>query len=255
MKERLTGIIKKNQQLVDGIFEMTLSVDTISNEATVGQFVNLYSIRKDLLLPRPISICEIDKENGQIKLVYAVVGKGTADFSQMQEGDSIQMMGPFGNGFTISEDTKEHVVVGGGIGVPPLLELVKRLKGDISVYLGFRCDPILVKEFRMYTDKVYVATEDGSNGVKGNVIDLLHKHPPKATMIYSCGPKPMLKAVADWSKEKKIEAQLSMEERMACGIGACLVCTCKSKKDDDWDYKRVCKDGPVFWRDEVMWDE
>ncbi|KAB3534122.1 dihydroorotate dehydrogenase electron transfer subunit [Alkaliphilus pronyensis] len=255
MKKKLTAIIKKNQQIAHGMFEMLLSVGEIAALASPGQFINLYSNRKDLLLPRPISICEIDKEKGFIKLVYAVVGKGTSDISKMHVGDIIEVMGPLGNGFTISKEIKGHIIIGGGIGVPPLLELAKGLTGEMSVYLGFRCEPILVEEFKKYTDKVYIATEDGGWGIKGNVIGLLKSNHPKGEMIYSCGPKPMLKAVASWAEDNDIKAQLSLEERMACGIGACLVCTCKAKDNNDWQYKRVCKDGPVFLREEVIWNE
>lgn len=257
MKTRGTGIILENQEIAKGVFQLELMVGAIAEEAQAGQFINLYLPRPDLLLPRPISICQIYKQEGYLKLVYGVVGKGTMELSKMKKNDRIDFMGPLGKGFLINEEISDHIIIGGGIGVPPLLQLASELKGNIAVYLGFRDQPFLVEEFKKYASQVYVATDNGSYGIKGNVLDLIKNNPPLGRMIYSCGPKPMLRAAADWSKAVDIEAQLSLEERMACGIGACLVCTCKIKEGDDkeWQHKRVCKDGPVFFRDEVIWND
>ncbi|ABR50289.1 oxidoreductase FAD/NAD(P)-binding domain protein [Alkaliphilus metalliredigens QYMF] len=257
MKSTCYARIIEHIEIAPDMYKMVLSAEEIVKSAKVGQFVNIHCKYPGSLLPRPISICEIDPEFNTLTLVYAVLGKGTKALSQMMVGEEVEMIGPLGNGFMIPEDAKDHIVIGGGIGTPPLLELVKQLKGNIEVYLGFRCHPILVKTFEKYGAKVYVATEDGSVGTKGNVMDILKERKHKADMIYSCGPKSMLWAVAKWAAEQEIKAQVSMEERMACGIGACVGCTCKTKKkqDQDWQNKRVCKDGPVFWSDEVIWDD
>ncbi|KAB3530560.1 dihydroorotate dehydrogenase electron transfer subunit [Alkaliphilus serpentinus] len=257
MKSKTTGIVLENHEIAKGIYQMKLAVGDTAKEAKVGQFINLYLPRRDLLLPRPISISQISIGEGTFKLVYGVVGKGTKELSKMKEKEGIPFMGPLGNGFKVDEGVKNHILIGGGIGVPPLLQLASELKGNISVYLGFREEPFLVEEFKKYSNQVLIATEDGSYGAKGDVIKLLDENPPEGEMVYSCGPKPMLKAVADWSRAVDINAQLSMEERMACGIGACLVCTCKIKDEGlmKWQNKRVCKDGPVFLRDEVVWND
>ncbi|MBM7614298.1 dihydroorotate dehydrogenase electron transfer subunit [Alkaliphilus hydrothermalis] len=257
MKKKVLAKVLLNEAIAPNNFKMVISAKEMTVDATAGQFVNLYCNRGELLLPRPISICEVNKETGEMTLVYAVVGKGTKELSQMKKGETLGAMGPLGRGFEVSYEVEEHLIIAGGIGVPPMVELVKSLKGNITVYLGFRSNPILVEEFEAYGAVVHVATEDGSVGLQGNVMGLIKEHQPKPQMIYSCGPKPMLKAVADWSKAEDIPTQLSLEERMACGIGACLVCTCRTKKqeDTDWENRRVCKDGPVFWRDEVIWND
>lgn len=257
MKKLYYPTIIEQKQIVQGIFSMKLQCDEIAETALPGQFINLYCKERELLLPRPISICETDKEEGTVMLVYAVVGKGTEGFSRLKEGDTIKVLGPLGNGFKIEKGVNIHMLVGGGIGVPPLVELSKHLRGEVHVFLGFAQNPILVEELENYGAKVYVATEDGNVGLKGNVTELLDKKDIKGEMIYSCGPRSMLKAVSIWAKEKGIRAQVSMEERMACGIGVCMGCTCKTKKKDevDWQSRKVCIDGPVFWSEEVIWDE
>ncbi|HZK57353.1 MAG TPA: dihydroorotate dehydrogenase electron transfer subunit [Clostridia bacterium] len=257
MKKLYYPTIIEQKQIAKNIFSMKLQCGGIAEIALPGQFVNLYCKEREMLLPRPISICETDKRKGIITLVYAVVGKGTESFSRLKKGDFIRVMGPLGNGFKIEEGINTHMLIGGGIGVPPLVELSKHLEGKIYAFLGFAHDPILVEELEGYNAKVFVATEDGSIGFKGNVAELLNKKDIKGDMIYSCGPKPMLKAVSKWAKENKIRAQVSLEERMACGIGACIGCTCKIKTEggEDWQNKKVCTDGPVFWSEEVIWDE
>jgi len=247
-------LIEKNREIAPDIYEMIILSKKISEEGFPGEFVNLYLNDGEHLLPRPISICEVDKENHRVRLVYAVVGKGTEIISKEKEGDKIKVMGPLGNGFRIGRKEDRNIVIGGGIGTPPLLELVKNLKGKTKVYLGFRSNPILVKDFERLGAEVYIATEDGSVGYRGNILELLENHDIDGDYVYGCGPRPMLKALAEWCKKKDIPAQLSLEERMACGIGACLVCTCKiNTENEEWENKRVCKDGPVFFRDEVIW--
>lgn len=255
----LESIITKNEEIAPGIYKMIIQAKEIVNIALAGQFINVYCNSKVNLLPRPISICEINKADGTITLVYAVIGKGTALISQIKPEETLKIMGPLGNGFSTKarEPFEDSIIIGGGVGIPPLLELVKSIKGRKTAYLGFRSNPFLVDEFKKHCTEVYISTEDGSYGSKGNVIDQLNATSPLGEIIYSCGPKPMLKAVYNWSNNKNIPTQLSFEERMACGIGACLVCTCKTKKgrDKDWEHSRVCKDGPVYSGDEVIWDD
>ena len=253
-KKKIKSIILDNIEISPGIFKMQVSCNSIAKIATPGQFVNLYCKEGSRLLPRPISICEIDKESNILTFVYGVVGKGTEEFSKMKSGEYIDLLGPLGNGYKIDNDTSEHILVGGGIGIPPLLELVKSLEGNKSVYLGFRTGNFLVEEFEKYGAKVFVATDDGSFGTKGTVVDLLRSTNANGQMIYSCGPRPMLIAVSAWAKENSIKAQISLEERMGCGIGTCVGCVCKIKNAETWEYKKVCKDGPVFWSEEVIWD-
>ncbi|SDK93920.1 dihydroorotate dehydrogenase electron transfer subunit [Natronincola ferrireducens] len=254
MMNMVKAKIMKNEEISPQIYEMIFLSKEIGEQGFPGKFVNLYCEDGRHLLPRPISICEIDKNNHTIRLIYAIVGEGTKQISHLRVGDKVKVLGPLGNGFTVEKGNGKNIVIGGGIGVPPLLELVKHLKGSTTVYLGFRCNPILIEEFKKYVDYVYVATEDGSYGHKGNVLELIKQHNPIGDRVYSCGPKPMLKAIGEWAKEQDLPAELSLEERMACGIGACLVCTCKTQGKEDWEYKRVCKDGPVFSRDEVIWE-
>lgn len=257
MKKIYYPTIINQQEIASTIFRMELACDEIARLALPGQFVNLYCKEGESLLPRPISICQVDKDKGIVTLVYGVVGKGTKNFSKLKKGDTVKVLGPLGNGFKIDENIKTHILIGGGIGVPPLVELAKHLKGNIAAVLGFAESPILVKELESYGAKVFVATDKGTEGFKGNVIDLLKKENINGDMIYSCGPRPMLKAVSAWAEEMGIKAQISMEERMACGIGVCVGCTCKTKKkeDEDWENKKVCTDGPMFWSEEVIWNE
>lgn len=217
-----------------------------------GQFVSLYCNEGGRLLPRPISVCEVDQKAERIRLVYRVVGKGTEEFAGLEAGDYIECIGPLGKGFTL-EGTKA-LIVGGGIGIPPLLELAKQLNCEKEIVLGFRDSTFLNKDFEGY-GKVYISTEDGSAGTKGNVIDAIREHNLTADIIYACGPTPMLKGVKEFAEANQIKAQLSLEERMACGIGTCLACVCQSTKVDhhsNVNNKRICKEGPVFYADEVI---
>lgn len=235
----------------DLICDLKLSCPIIAKEAKAGQFVEVYPDNGVNLLSRPISICEINKEEGSLRLVFQIVGKGTKLFSELKQNDEIRLLGPCGNGYTLGEG--KSILVGGGIGVPPLLETCKQLKGEKIVVLGFRSGSFLLEEFEKLGAKVYIATDDGSVGFKGNVVDLLKAEDIKGDMIYSCGPKIMLKFLSLYAEENNIPCQVSMEERMACGIGACVGCVVQIKDGDSWTYKKVCKDGPVFDSKEVCW--
>ncbi|MDF2941730.1 MAG: hypothetical protein K0S01_588 [Herbinix sp.] len=245
------AIIIENIKIAEDIYSMWMKAADIATLAKPGQFVSLYCNDGSRLLPRPISICEIDREQGRVRLVYRIAGKGTKEFSLLNAGDSVEAMGPFGNGFTL--EGKKALLIGGGIGIPPMLELAKQLNCEKQIVLGFRDITFLEKEFEPY-GKVYVSTEDGSKGTKGNVIDAMKVNDLEADIIFACGPTPMLRGVKAYALDQGIIAQLSMEERMACGVGACLGCVCKTKEIDHHSNvknKRVCKDGPVFYANEV----
>ena len=244
-----TAKVVRQQQIDEGIFDMELSFPKGAALAKPGQFIAMYCNDKSKLLPRPISICGINKEEGTLRVVYRVAGEGTKEFSEMKEGDTLEVMGPLGNGFALKEE--KAIIIGGGIGIPPMLELAKQLNVEKTVVLGYRTSTFLKDEFEAVCD-VKVATEDGSQGAKGTVIDAIEKYGVEGKVIYACGPMPMLKAYAE---EHGMEAQISLEERMACGIGACLGCICKTKEKDhhtNVNNTRICKDGPVFDAKEVV---
>lgn len=240
--------------IADEIYSLWLMETEIAKQAKTGQFVSLYTKNGSKLLPRPISICEIDREKGCFRIVYRVTGEktGTKEFSELKENEQISVMGPLGNGFSL-EDKGKAFLIGGGIGIPPMLELAKQLSGEKQIIAGYRDQLFLTEELREYGE-VYIATEDGSCGTQGNVLDAIKEHALKADVIYACGPTPMLRAIKEYAQEQDIECYISMEEKMACGIGACLACVCQSKEVDDHSNvhnKRVCKDGPVFLASEV----
>lgn len=254
-KKKSTATVVSQVQITEGIYSMWLKFpkeQDVAATAVPGQFISLYCREGSRLLPRPISICEINREESMLRIVYRVAGAGTEEFSEYQEGDCVSVVGPLGNGFTKKEG--KAILIGGGIGIPPMLQLAKELEGEVTVVLGYRdCDLFLKEEFELYA-RVIVSTEDGSVGTKGNVIDAINEHDLTADTIYSCGPIPMLRGVKAFAKENNITAQISMEEKMACGIGACLACVCQSKEKDSHSHvnnKRVCKDGPVFDAQEI----
>lgn len=247
-----TAKVVRQQQIDEGIFDMELSFPKGAALAKPGQFIAMYCNDKSKLLPRPISICGINKEEGTLRVVYRVAGEGTKEFSEMKEEDTLEVMGPLGNGFALKEE--KAIIIGGGIGIPPMLELAKQLNVEKTVVLGYRTSTFLKDEFEAVCD-VKVATEDGSQGTKGTVIDAIEKYGVEGKVIYACGPMPMLKALAVYAEEHGMEAQISLEERMACGIGACLGCICKTKEKGhhtNVNNTRICKDGPVFDAKEVV---
>lgn len=251
-KKQVMAEILKQTSLADGIYNMTLKAEEIAMQAKAGQFLSVYVNDKSKILPRPISICGIDKEAGTLRIVYRVAGEGTEQLSSYEAGDKLKVLGPLGNGFTQKEE--KAILIGGGIGIPPMLELAKQLSCEKTIVLGYRNDQMFLKnEFESY-GTVVVSTEDGSVGTKGNVIDAIREQGVEGNIIYACGPTPMLRGIQSYAQEQEIEAQISMEERMACGIGACLACVCQSKEVDSHSHvhnKRVCKDGPVFDAREV----
>lgn len=253
-KIKLTGKVLGQERLMEGIYSMWIQAGEIARQSVPGQFISVYTRDGGKLLPRPISLCEIDPEAGALRIVYRVAGAGTEEFSSYQTGDPVEIMGPLGNGFpNESLNGKKAFLIGGGIGIPPMLELAKQLSCEKQMVLGYRDQLFLTKDFAPYGD-VYVATEDGSSGTKGNVLDAIRENELEADIIYACGPTPMLRALKAYAAEKGIKCYLSLEEKMACGIGACLACVCKSKDVDSHSHvhnKRICKDGPVFEAEEV----
>lgn len=249
--------VLKQECIAPDIYSMWLQTDKIAEQAVPGQFISVYSNDGSRLLPRPISLCEIDRENGRLRIVYRVTGEatGTEEFSHYQAGDAIELLGPLGNGFPLERAKGKRVfLIGGGIGIPPMVQLAKELDDKAVAIMGYRnADTFLDRELSEHAT-LYVATEDGSLGTKGNVIDCIRENDLKADVLFACGPTPMLRALKAYAKEAGIECWISMEERMACGIGACLACVCKSTKVDEHSQvknKRVCKEGPVFLADDV----
>ena len=247
-----TATVVSQKEIGTGICDMVLLFPKGAKEAKPGQFLAMYVNDQTKLLPRPISICGIDAAAGTLRVVYRIAGEGTRLFSEMKAGDTLEVMGPLGNGFDMKDE--KAIIVGGGIGIPPMLELAKQLECEKTVVLGYRDELFLKEEFEQVAD-VKVATEDGSCGTQGTVIDAIKACNVEGAVIYACGPMPMLKALAEYAQEHQMEAQISLEERMACGIGACLGCICKSKEKDhhtNVNNKRICKDGPVFDAKEVV---
>lgn len=246
-----TAIVIRQEEIADNIYSMWLRTECIAAQAKAGQFVSVYCKEGSRLLPRPISICEIDRKDGAIRLVYRIAGKGTAEFSCMRTGMQLKVVGPLGNGFP--QKKKDALLIGGGIGIPPMLALAKELDCKKQIVLGFRDELFLLEEF-CNEGQIFIATEDGSAGTKGNVMDVIRQKGLLADIIYACGPTPMLRALKAYAKEHNMECWVSLEERMACGIGACLACVCKSKEKDvhsNVNNKRICKEGPVFCAEEV----
>lgn len=236
--------IKENINLTDSVMKMTLLGDT-AEITSAGQFIN---IKLDgLFLRRPISVYDCDNES--VTIIYKIVGHGTEQMSRMQASEKLDVLTGLGNGYDLSLSGNAPLLLGGGVGVPPLYLLAKKLIADgkkVSVVLGFNTkDEIFCeKEFKALGADVTVTTADGSYGVKGFVTDAM---PESYTHFYCCGPEPMLKAVY---KATKTSGQLSFEERMGCGFGACMGCSCKTITG----YKRICKDGPVMMKEEILWE-
>jgi len=250
-KVKLTAAVCSQEALAEDVFSMWIQAEAIAKAAKPGQFISVYTKDAGKLLPRPISICEIDQEQGRLRIVYRVVGGGTEEFSHYQAGAPIEVMGPLGNGFPLKG--KNAFLIGGGIGIPPMLELAKQLDGEKQIVLGYRDELFLNQEFAPY-GTVTIATEDGSAGTKGNVLDAIREQGLTAEVIYACGPTPMLRALKAYAAEQGIPCWLSLEEKMACGIGACLACVCRSAEKDEHSQvnnNRICKDGPVFLAQEV----
>jgi dihydroorotate dehydrogenase electron transfer subunit len=296
-KRLFNGKILGNEEIAAQIYKLVLQNEESVIDSEPGQFVNIYLNDKSMLLPRPISICSTDMD--RLTLVYKIVGNGTKVLSGCQSGDVLKISSPLGHGFDLNaifsslEDlpvgntnasenniaaddgngapagrTKTIALVAGGLGVPPMYELAKAIRSRLHkknekirliAALGFQKEGFLIDEMKRQCDEVFLSTEDGSSGFRGNVLDLLKAGNVRTDYILSCGPKPMLRALAEHCGKQDIPFQVSLEERMGCGYGACVGCICKTKEAHqgtvEWKQKKVCKDGPVFFGNEVVWDE
>lgn len=237
MKYTKTKVIE-NIEISEGIFALKVKEE---NKPKAGQF---YMLKLDgaTLLPRPISLCSW--EDGVATFVYAVVGAGTMEYSKLKEEDSITINGPLGNGFNL-QDLGKVALVSGGIGTAPFLQVAKEIRSNypenkLDLYAGFRDETYLIEELQEYCNEVHVATNSGKYGQKGFVTEIIDMS--KYDTILCCGPEIMMKKVVEMAKENNKKIFVSLEKHMACGVGACLVCTCKTKEGN----KRTCKDGPVF---------
>ena len=244
MKQSIFNILS-NEALTDSVYKMTLAGDTSAITAA-GQFVNIQLEGK--FLRRPISVCDYDNET--LTIVYKVVGTGTEQMSAMTAGEKLDILTGLGNGYDLSLSGNKPVLLGGGVGVPPMYNLAKKLISqgkDVTVILGFntKSEVFYEEEFKALGCKVIVATADGSHGVKGFATTPLAEL--DYTYFYTCGPEPMLKAVY---KATNTSGQMSFEERMGCGFGACMGCSCKTLTG----YKRICKEGPVMKKEEILWE-
>lgn len=246
--------ILSQAQLAPGIYDIWVDYpDAVSAKA--GQFVDVKC--DSFTLRRPISICEIDRENGRLRLVFEIRGEGTAWMAQQKPGDALDILAPLGNGFELCDTSSKAIFVGGGIGVPPLLEASKPFGGNPDVILGFRTAgaAILADDFAQNGCRVTLVTEDGSAGEKGFVTLPLacRLGESPCDVIYACGPIPMLRAVAAEAAKRDIPCYVSMEARMACGVGACLGCAVKTIVDGREQNQHVCKNGPVFDAKRIAW--
>lgn len=254
MKQKQTVVVLSQREIAADIYDMWIET-SLAAQAVPGQFLCIYPKDRSTLLPRPISICEVDGEKNALRIVYRLAGAGTREFSTYREGDTISILGNLGNGFPLEEGTGKRVfLMGGGIGIPPILELAKRMDAGKRIIVGYRNQELFLKEDLEKYGQVCIATEDGSAGTKGNVMDAIREKGLEADVIFACGPMPMLRAIKTYAAEQGIKAYISLEERMACGVGACLGCVAKTKEIDSHSHVhnvRICTDGPVFEAQEV----
>lgn len=251
-KKKVTAAVVSNREIAPGIYDMRIGTE-LAGEALAGQFVGVYPKDKSTLLPRPISICETDREKMQLRIVFRIAGKGTEEFAAYRAGDEAELLGILGNGFPIKgTEGRKVVLLGGGIGIPPMVELAKELSqqgANVTAIAGYRDSQLFLKEDLEKYAEVYIATEDGSAGTRGNVLTVMEEKGLETDLLMACGPMPMLRAVKGYSERKGIRAYISLEERMACGVGACLGCVCRTKETDPHSHvknARICTDGPVF---------
>lgn len=247
--------IVRKKALAENIYSFTIDCPEAAELAQCGQFVHI--LAPGFTLRRPISICEIDRDNGTLRVVFLVKGHGTETIARMNEGDMVNMIAPLGNGYSLSSvpENGRVIVVGGGIGVPPLLETAKQL-GSVTAVLGFRSygNIILADEFKKVCKDVIICTDDGSVGEKAIVTAPLKRELEKedVSAVFACGPTRMLGAVAELAKQYGVFCEVSLEERMGCGVGACVGCVARINRDGEEKLLRVCKDGPVFNGEEVL---
>jgi len=261
MREMFYAEVLENKLLVGEVYDMHIHAPKEVAKAKAGQFLSIYTGNPALLLPRPLSICEADSVRGVFRVIYRAVGEGTREIATFKAGDKVRALGPLGTFYRVEPTHNRFAVVGGGMGAPPMLELTKKIRREnptahITVYLGFRSrfQVILHQDFTRFANEVIVATDDGTEGVKGNVLDAFPAQPHYDT-IFACGPHIMLKNIAAYAASHNLPCFVSVEEHMACSVGACLACVKKLHTKDGWTYKKVCITGPVFNAKELVWDE
>lgn len=275
MKKKTIGVVISQKMIAPAIYDLWIRTD-LAKDAKPGQFVGVFPKDKSTLLPRPISICEVNEDKTALRLVYRIAGQGTAEFSKWNAGEEVALLGVLGNGFPLEKaQGKKVFLMGGGIGIPPMLELAKALspgaaKGldagtdesaapkegaaKVCSIMGYRDAQTFLRPDLEQYGEVVIATEDGSVGTKGNVMDAIRENALTADVIFACGPMPMLRAIKAYAAEQGIPAYISLEEHMACGVGACLGCVVKTKEVDHHSHvnnARICTDGPVFEAGEV----
>ncbi len=275
MKKKTIGVVISQKMIAPAIYDLWIRTD-LARDARPGQFVGVFPKDKSTLLPRPISICEVNEDKTALRLVYRIAGQGTAEFSKWNAGEEVALLGVLGNGFPLEKAQGKRVfLMGGGIGIPPMLELAKALspgaaKGldagtderaaskegaaKVCSIMGYRDAQTFLRPDLEQYGEVVIATEDGSVGTKGNVMDAIRENALTADVIFACGPMPMLRAIKAYAAEQGIPAYISLEEHMACGVGACLGCVVKTKEVDHHSHvnnARICTDGPVFEAGEV----
>lgn len=245
--------IISSKTLAKEVYDWEIYCPRIAAHTEPGQFVTL--LPKGFPLRRPISICGMDKEKGTLRLVFEVRGKGTKALSLMKEGDLVDMMAPLGRGFRVGQ-YQSAIILGGGIGTPPMVPMAQHFGEKARVITGFRnaAAVILAEDFKKAGASLTLCTDDGSAGFKGLVTVPLREEleKEKSDVILACGPGPMIRGVVELAKEYGVPCQISMEERMGCGIGACLVCACRVVRGGSEYYAHVCQDGPVFDSKEVL---
>ena len=261
MKKKTRMKVTDIRPLAEGICSMTLQYSEGEAPAEVkpGQFAGLYPNDADKLLPRPISICRWDPRGRELRFVFRIAGGGTASLATQKIGDTVDMLGVLGNGYDLGKLAGKRVLLlGGGIGVPPMLELAAALAKEpgteVTAVMGYRDSDMFLTEELGECARLLIATEDGSAGTKGNVLDAVRANGVTADAVSACGPMPMLRAVKKYAQEAGIPAYLSLEERMACGVGVCLGCVTKTTKVDGHSHvrnARICTEGPVFLAEEV----
>lgn len=264
MKKNICKVVS-NKKISKDIFLMTLKSKYLAEKSKAGQFVHVLVPTKNAgdkspFLRRPFGVNWVDKKKQTFSILYKVVGTGTELLSKTQKGDALDVMGPLGNGFEIKK-AKKQIIISGGLGIAPLMLLIEQIKqqkaGDIHLFLGAKDknEIVFVSQLKKLAKKVIVTTDDGSIGEKCLITNPAEKilQQDKNAQVYACGPHPMLKCVAGLSKKYKIKAQLSLEEKMACGVGVCMGCPVKVRENKKEIYKMVCKDGPIFNAEDIIW--
>lgn len=254
-KTLVKGKIVKCENIATNIFLQEIFIGDICENIIPMQFCSIYTGKGEMILPRPISIFDVDTSKKTMSIVFYTFGKGTTHLSMLKVNDSLDILLPLGNGFSDFHGISKIALVGGGIGIPPLYFLKKEIQkanpsAVIDVYLGYRDEPFLQEYFNDVN--VYISSDNNENYYKGNVVSLLSKSNKPYDKIVSCGPTIMLDNLSKYAHEKDVECYVSLEERMGCSIGACYGCTVKVKTECGYENKKVCVDGPVFNSKEVF---